>query len=194
MPRSIAKSSLLPLIPLLFGLIAPLGCAPTQVSDEERVIDRRHPTYPLIAAAAHDAPHPIPQDTWFDFQSRSPLEFLESMVITESDEPRPPFGFLRSFAEIHRGWVRKSDLPALVARLDDPTPARKFVLMTCSFLPSGHGTTGELAAALIQGYRAELLQTGYGGFPPSLHSGGIESPEAMRAWAVEHMKESPRSQ
>ena len=166
---------------LLLVVAGTLGCAsntPKQETPEpipsmlDTEVSRSHWTFPLIAAHAQTTPNPQPEDTWFDFQSKSPLEFLEfcARMGQKPKVPNNPWATMLVFAEIHRGWVQKSDLPALFARLDDERPAPAWMLETCSFIPHEPRTVGDQALALISGYHAEQVESGYGGFPSSLNS------------------------
>ena len=166
---------------LLLSIAGTLGCASNAPEKEtlepipsmlDTEISRSHWTYPPMSAHAQAAPNPKPEDTWFDFQNRSPLEFLEfcARMGEKPKVPNNPWASMLVFKEIHRGWVQKSDLPALFARIDDERPGPTWMLETCSMIPYEPRTVGDHALALISAYHAEQVQAGYGGFPSSLSS------------------------
>jgi len=129
-------------------------------------------------------------DVWFDFQTRSPLEYLDSLALGEATPSTiDPWRTSHTFRAIHVGWVRKSDLPLLLDRITDDTPAFSLMLASCSMFPNTTMTLGDHAAYLIQGYRAELLGSGYGGYPPSLSTDFAGDRDEIAAWARRHLSE-----
>ena len=165
---------------LLSGLLVGCGTnAPAGDRDNAPIpsaldaeVTRTHWTYPLIAAHAQTTPHPRPRDTWFDFQNQSPIEYLEfvAKMGTKPKVPNNPWETMFVFGEVHKGWVQKGDLPALIARIDDERAAPAWMLETCSIIPNKPSTVGDHAIALIYGFHSEQTESGYGGFPPSLSS------------------------
>ena len=182
---------------VLMTIVLCVGCVPEKrAADGPRdsgvpapasaPIGRSHFTYPLISAATQPSAEPRDRDLWFEFQSKSPGEFLEHAA--GNSHSGDIFERTLVFHNIHRGWVRHEDLPALLARFEDDSPASSLMLETCSFFPSKALTVGDHAALLVQGYRAEFECTGYGGYPPVLSSDGCDDKESLATWAREHLR------
>ena len=91
----------------------------------------------------------------FDFVDQGPLEllsFLESWGSNYWVSPILPFG-----------WVKESDLPALVELLDSSEPCASVQSMSSSFIDTTRSNVGNEAAYLIEGYRKDI-------YPPRLNS------------------------
>ena len=189
--RTIISSISLVVMTLALGMT---GCSSGPSPAPEPVVapevSRAHATYPLIAAFAQTTPYDAPRDRFFDFQNRSPLEFLEWVArdAAVADDAFDPFTGTLVFGEIHRGWIRDSDLPALVAMTSDRRPALKWMLETCSFTPDLPQTVGEHAAAMILAYRSEQSGSGYGGYPGSLNSDHVGKTQFAVDWATEQIE------
>lgn len=120
----------------------------------------------------------------FDFQSKSPLEFLEFLQARYDDVAREPNAFLPySVRGTHCGWIRESDIPRLMKLVDSTSPCLPVKKLISSFLSMQPSTIGQEAAFLVEGFRCDVEGVGYGGYPPRLNS---DSPptdrEAIRAW------------
>jgi len=132
---------------------------------------RAHPVYAPVAAAGRGAPYGTPPSSAFDFQRKSPIEFLEFLAVLEGEASATAFRpTVFAVHGIHVGWIRAEDLPALYAALDDERPCVS-VVGTQSSVLRGVSTVGREAAFLIDGYHSEVELTGYGGYPPAIHSG-----------------------
>lgn len=90
-----------------------------------------------------------------DFADQGPLDLLDLLKRWESNNwlsPILPFG-----------WVKESDLPALVELLDSTEPCANVQSMVSSFMDSKRSTVGNEAAYLIEGFRNDW-------YPPRLNS------------------------
>ena len=116
-------------------------------------------------------------DPNFDFQSRTPLEFLE-MLKTKKDY---------SFIGIHKGWILESDIPELIALLDSKERCAPVSLVISSFFDVNGSTVGAEAYFLIIGFRE-------GKYPPGLNSPGSkykyrkETRDKILSWYKELIK------
>jgi len=143
---------------ILFGLLAGIACHAPQGTRAHAVYGSFGQVLPAGEATSHGDK--------FDWQNLGPREFL--------DQLRSTSGY--TVQGIHRGWVRLSDLPALVALLDSTEPCGSVALSWSSYADPHPSTLGVEAAFLIEGYRR-------GEYPPGLNSttAGLSSVE-LRAW------------
>jgi hypothetical protein len=91
----------------------------------------------------------------FDYASQGPLELLDLLKTLGSsywEAPILPFG-----------WVKESDLPALIELLDSVEPCANVQNMLSSFIDAKRSTIGNEAAYLIEGFRKDQ-------YPPRLNS------------------------
>jgi hypothetical protein len=104
----------------------------------------------------------------FDWQKRSPIEFLE--VLKQAGDVYYVVG-------LHHDWIRDSDIEPLINRLDSQVPCACVVSTACSKTPSGRSTEGREAAFLLEGYRRHR-------YPPDLSSVDYFEPdkEELRRW------------
>ena len=90
-----------------------------------------------------------------DYTNQGPLDLLGLLKRWESNywvSPILPFG-----------WVKESDLPALVGLLDSSEPCANVQSMVSSCIDTTRSTVGNEAAYLIEGYRKDW-------YPPRLNS------------------------
>ena len=91
----------------------------------------------------------------FDYANQGPLELLSLLKSWESRYWVSPF--------LPVGWVKESDLPALVELLGSSEPCANVQSMLSSFIDTTRSTVGNEAAYLIEGYRNDS-------YPPRLNS------------------------
>lgn len=84
-----------------------------------------------------------------------------------------------------RGWVKESDIPALIALLDSDEPCMSVVQARSSYLP-GLSTVGDEAALLINGFRN-------GFYPSELNSRKYSAAEKdiLRSWWHQYLSAKP---
>lgn len=90
-----------------------------------------------------------------DYADQGPLDLLDLLKRWDSNywvSPILPFG-----------WVKESDLSALVELLDSSEPCANVQSMLSSFIDTTRSTVGNEAAYLIEGYRKDR-------YPPRLNS------------------------
>ena len=106
----------------------------------------------------------------FPWMSEGPLEFLK-----ELRRKRPLRQYL--LYGTHVGWIRESDLEALVQLVGSREPCDHVVSSVSSRLPDSRSFVGQEALFLIEGYRT-------GRYPPRLHSIGFyqEKKDEILAW------------
>lgn len=161
------------LLPIFFGLLwlPTAGCCPALDPSPEAIDDRfRSRVHAVYPSTSVDRQAPSPDDRRhdaFDFQTKGPSEFLEFL----SFYPTTARDF-RSYTVwgTHRGWIRQSDVPALIEQLDSTKPCAPVHKAISSFLGTTLSTVGREAAFLLEGFRSEVENTGYRGYPPSLNS------------------------
>lgn len=140
-----------------------LGCTSTDATPGDRAHAVFAPRAASDRAPASEAAEP------FDFQRGAPAEFLE-LLATRGAGPTSGRFHCFTMEAVHSGWIRPGDLPALYRALDDARPCPAVVLVTSSIVPAG-STVSREAAFLIDGYWSDVRQSGYGGYPPAIHSG-----------------------
>ncbi|MBU8869790.1 MAG: hypothetical protein KOO60_02835 [Gemmatimonadales bacterium] len=91
----------------------------------------------------------------FDYVAEGPLELLELLKTWSSPNWTAPI--------IPFGWVKESDLPALMGLLDSTEPCANVQNPISSFIDSTQSTVGNEAAYLIEGFRNDR-------YPPRLNS------------------------
>jgi hypothetical protein len=91
----------------------------------------------------------------FDYTVHGPLDLLDLLRTWETDNWTSPI--------LPFGWVKESDLPALVALLDSTEPCANVQSMLSSCIDRTRSTVGNEAAYLIEGYRKDR-------YPPRLNS------------------------
>ena len=91
----------------------------------------------------------------FDYMRQGPLELLDLLRNCENINWLSPF---MSF-----GWVKESDLPALIELLDSAEPCANVYSILSSHIDDSRSTVGNEAAYLIEGFRKDR-------YPPRLHS------------------------
>ena len=185
------------------GLVVLLGIAASLVachtreiasSDSEgdaHVVSRAHPVFEAWAVSA-DPPRLDPAELEaqeFDFQTHGPIEFLDYLVAAASDESNPDRLPSYPVHGTHRGWIHASDLADLVALFDSTTPCLSVLMTTSSFMSMEISTVGHEAAFLVAGFRADVEETGYGGYPPSLESvrANLDKDE-LRDWCEAYLE------
>jgi hypothetical protein len=152
-----------------------LGCASSgEPMSPVAPISSERPQHQVVSLI----PGKEPDQEKFDFQRRTPLDFLEALkVCAKSRDGYYWFSIHNS----HIGWVLESDLPGLIALLHSHEPACYVISTTSSFLPPGHSTVGAEAAYLIDGYRR-------GAYPQSLFS-GLSDRREIRRWWKKHQRQ-----
>lgn len=197
--------------PLLLALLPLAACSaePEPAAPEEpptlefaapepgtEAVDRTHPVYAMASWGSGPqelAPEEVEHET-FDFQTHSPLEFLEHLVelqqSAQETAPEAVFAPGVTLWSTHRGWVRDEDVDALLALLEDDTPCASVQSSLCSFLPMEPSSVGREAAFLLQGLIDEQRGEMYGGYPPGLSSMGSFDPDAEALW--EHFRGGER--
>jgi hypothetical protein len=117
----------------------------------------------------------------FDFQTKGPLEFLEFLSFDSSTSDD-----FHSYTVwgTHRGWILESDVPELIKQLDSTEPCAPVKKAISSFLSTRLSTVGREAAFLVEGFRSDVKNTGYGGYPASWNSdrGFAREKEAILDW------------
>lgn len=91
----------------------------------------------------------------FDYAEQRPLELLDLLKRWNSNawvSPVPPFG-----------WIKESDLPALVELLDSSEPCAGVQSLVSSYAGTTRSTVGNEAAFMIEGFRNDY-------YPPRLNS------------------------
>ena len=127
---------------------------------------------PQIEARQHSVEYdfetqPLQYGDDFNWQCGGPVDFLERLKTT---------GMTYSVVGVHRGWVRDSDVPILMQKLDSKMSCVHVVSIKSSHLPTSSSTEGREAAFLLEGYRK-----GY--YPPSLSSADfVPDNNEIRAW------------
>lgn len=91
----------------------------------------------------------------FDYLHQGPLDLLGLLQRWEKNSWTSPF--------MPFGWVKESDLPALVELLDSSDPCANVQSMLSSYIDICRSTVGNEAAFLIEGYRKDR-------YPPRLNS------------------------
>lgn len=142
------------------------------------------------ASRVHVVHHPLgggtgPQNRGFNWQERGPLDFLDFLASKFSDDsPSLPGTTSLIVRGTHRGWIRESDIPALMDLLDSKKQCLAVVMSLSSALAWEPSTVGNEAANLILGFRSEVDQTGYAGYPARLVSTRypIDRDELRRWW------------
>lgn len=108
----------------------------------------------------------------FEWQDRGPLDFLK-LLRSQHDY---------SVRGLHRGWLKATDVPELLALLDSKDPCGSVAMEASSYYESGLSTVGQEAAFLIEGFRR-------GQYPPGLNSTRMElNSEELRTWWREYEK------
>lgn len=92
-----------------------------------------------------EATNPHDYGDTFDWQNRSPLDFI---AMLKQRSPSSPYMVLG----IHKNWLRKSDIPELIALLDSTEPCAAVEMSTSSFIDFSGSSVGNEAAYLIKGY------------------------------------------
>lgn len=104
----------------------------------------------------------------FDYMRQGPLELLDLLRNCEKNNWVSPF---MSF-----GWVKESDLPALIELLDSTEPCANVQSLLSSYIDGSRSTVGNEAAYLIEGFRKDR-------YPPGLNSTGpVCDIDEIRAW------------
>ncbi|MEM7163888.1 MAG: hypothetical protein AAF581_00405 [Planctomycetota bacterium] len=150
---------------------------------------RSHGVFPSMAARVANPPLDPPPDDGFDWQTNGPLEFLDFLEqgLGQQGEGWPP---CFTISGTHRGWIRESDIPALLSKLDSDAPCLATVKTISSILPREPSTVGNEAAHMIVSYRSEVRGTGYGGYPTYLNSTMYETDrEELRRWWRDYQRE-----
>ena len=148
------------------------------------------------------------QDRGFDFQTRSPLDYLDSLKATyepagysevpvlESLPPHPlkmlwlPNGSGNMVWGVHRGWLRSEDIDDLIALFGNTTPCSVTVSSAWSLGHLMPSTVGSEAALLVASYRAELNPNKRHGFPYGRAEFLDEaSYDELRAWWQQHQRD-----
>ena len=113
----------------------------------------------------------------FDWQHRTPLEFLDVLrqrAVLQTAHVTPAWYTVHG---THRGWIVEGDIPKLLELVDSTEPCAAVVSSGSSVLPTKLSTVGREAMFLIDGYRS-------GAYPPaiaSIHWQG-DSEEIRRWW------------
>lgn len=166
--------------------------APNANGREAHVDSRTHPVYePRAVKSSPPTLEPAGCDgDEFDFQTHGPIEFLDYLVAAASDGSNSDRTVSYSIYGTHRGWIHGSDLADLVALFDSTTPCLSVSMTTSSFMSMELSTVGHEAAFLVAGFRADVEETGYGGYPPSLESvrANLDKDE-LRAWCVAYLED-----
>jgi hypothetical protein len=118
---------------------------------------------------------PIAYGDTFDWQHRTPLEFIEVLRLKGSARTDATWYTVDGR---HRGWVLESDIPRLVELIDSSTTCAAVVSSVSSVIPTKSSTIGREAMFLIEGYRS-------GVFPPAITSEhcSCNRDEIRRWWA-----------
>lgn len=108
----------------------------------------------------------------FDWQNRSSLEFITQLKQRPVNSSYVVLG-------IHKHWVKKSDIPELVALLDSTERCAAVDMSITSFIDLSGSTVGNEAAYLIKGY----IQ---GEYPTELNSSRFKvskrDKEELKVW------------
>ena len=107
----------------------------------------------------------------FDFQRHGPVAFLTFLRTATT-----PF----SVTGLHKGWLRPSDVPALLDLVSSVEPCAMVVMGSASYVPLERSTVGQEAIFLLDGLRT-------GTFPPTLHSHAYapKSRDEILRWALQ---------
>ena len=90
----------------------------------------------------------------FDWQTRGPLDFIDHLKLKLRANTIPTY----TIWSYHRGWLQKSDLPALEALVDSSEPCAALRSPLSSRISPKGSTVGAVAKELIEGFQS-------GGFP-----------------------------
>jgi hypothetical protein len=101
--------------------------------------------------------HAEEQGSWFDFQSKGPIDLIEFL----KKEFRPGGMNFITMSCYHLAWVQKEDLPALKRLLGSKERCAAVVASVDSNIPWDGTNVGDLAQELLNSYNS-------GGFPQSL--------------------------
>ena len=125
----------------------------------------------------------------FDWQVKSPVDFLQFLVSEQEDGIRAGLsGGVFSVAGRHEGWIREEDIPALFALLRLADALRKRDDVDFLVHRAGIKRVGHEARVLIMAFRE-------GSYPFLLNSSDVKvDKEELRKWWVEHeaRKQRPR--
>ena len=107
----------------------------------------------------------------FDFQNKTPLDFINYLKVQGRDNARSAFPFVTVFPFVtlrakHCGWILSTDIPKLRSLLKSTEPSASVVSLYSSFLPVSYSTVGIQAKYMIDSYNSESSC-----YPHTLHSG-----------------------
>lgn len=124
---------------------------------------------------------PAKADVWheFNFLDNNAISFLNAL----KQESK---GQTSVFVDTPvRGWIKESDIPALIALLDSTESCMSVVQVKSSHLP-GLSTVGDEAALLIDGFRN-------GFYPSELNSKKYSAAEKerLRSWWQRYLSAKP---
>ncbi len=91
----------------------------------------------------------------FDWENSGALDFLNYLCDYESN--------FYTVSSTYENWIKETDLPKLIERLDSSEPCANVAATSSSFIDKNRSTAGNEAAYLIMGYRS-------GKYPPNLNS------------------------
>ncbi len=143
--------------------------------EQSAPVDRTHSVYASLTVKGHSELYSGSANDvqGFDFQKRSPIEFLDHIRLSHDAIAMEQFSFSYTMWGTHRGWVQKSDLPLLLDRIESENPCLAINKSICSFFSMKPSTVGQEAAHLLLSFRSEVEQSGYGGYPCLLNSGSF---------------------
>ena len=103
------------------------------------------------AAAAPDGTAGVDDARTFDWQKKSPADFLD-LLRAHAKLPE----YVGTFAAVevpHAGWVKEADLPGLVALVDSKERCAHIATPHAESLPNTRSFVGQEALVMIQAFR-----------------------------------------
>jgi len=111
----------------------------------------------------------------FDYDSRSPLEFLEYLKLKQQEQPDNTFACVRVLG-VPSSWIDESHLAELADVLDSEESCASTVSLFSSIWPMAPSTVGQEAAFLMEGFRK-------GRYSPAQLSSSIDIADVKAWWS-----------
>lgn len=165
------------------ALDSPETDAHAQLSDRVRELYRTKPPVPHGMDETGSSHRYETQRGHFDYERRSPLDFLEYLKLKRQELTGVGVGWVTVWSG-HDEWIEREHLPMLADLLGSEESCAAVVSAWSSMLPWTVSTVGREAAFLMEGFRQ-------GRYPPGLHSGAVNIASVKAWWQAYGVDTSP---